>query len=62
MRRQALVQAQIQEALAELDDEDDETDLPIPDNLIARITERFKDDPALRWDVVLREIAEDDQP
>jgi hypothetical protein len=62
MRRQALVQAQIEEALAELDDEDDERELPIPDNLISRITKRLKDKPALRWDAVLREIAEGTAP
>jgi DNA gyrase/topoisomerase IV subunit B len=32
----------------------------IPANVVARITERLKEDPALRWDAVLREIAEHD--
>jgi hypothetical protein len=60
MRRQALVQERINEALAELDGEEEAEPPPIPDNLIGRIKERLSDDPALRWDAVLREIAEDD--
>ena len=60
MRRQALVQARIDEALAKLDDEGETEPPPIPDTLLDRINERLSDDPALRWDAVLREIAEDD--
>jgi hypothetical protein len=61
MRRQALVQERINEALAELDDDEEDAEpTPIPDNLIGRIKERLSDDPALRWDAVLREIAEGD--
>ena len=59
MRKQALVQERINEALDELEDDDTEP-VPIPDNLIGRIRERQSDDPALRWDAVLREIAEED--
>jgi hypothetical protein len=59
MRRQALVQARIDEVLAELEEEEAEP-LPVPDDLIAQIEERLSDDPALRWDAVLRDIAEDD--
>ena len=59
MRKQALVQERINEALDELEDDDTEP-VPIPDNLIGRIKERQSDDPALRWDAVLREIAEED--
>jgi hypothetical protein len=61
MRRQALVQGRIHEALAELDDEEEEVEPPpVPDNLIGRIKEWLSDDPALRWDAVLREIAQGD--
>jgi hypothetical protein len=59
MRRQALVQERINEALDELED-DDTKPLPVPDDLIGRIRERQSDDPALRWDAVLRDIAEED--
>jgi hypothetical protein len=59
MRKQALVQERINEALDELEDDDTEP-VPIPDNLIGRIKERQSDDPTLRWDAVLREIAEED--
>jgi hypothetical protein len=59
MRSQAVVQARIDEVLAELEEEEAEP-LPVPDDLIAQIEERLSDDPALRWDAVLRDIAEDD--
>jgi hypothetical protein len=59
MRKQALVQERINEALDELEDDDTEP-VPIADNLIGRIKERQSDDPTLRWDAVLREIAEED--
>jgi hypothetical protein len=60
MRRQAVVQERINETLAELDDDDQTEPSPAPDNLIDRIKRRLSEDPALRWDAVLREIAEGD--
>jgi hypothetical protein len=61
MRRQALVQERINEALAELDGDEEEAEpAPAPDHLTDRIKKRLSDDPALRWDAVLREIAEED--
>jgi hypothetical protein len=59
MRKQALVQERINEALDELEDDDTES-VSIPANLIGRIKEWLSDDPALRWDAVLQEIAKDD--
>ena len=59
MRRQALVQAQIDEALAKLDQQG-AAPAPIPDNLIGLVKDRLSENPALRWDAVIREIAEDD--
>jgi hypothetical protein len=59
MRKQALIQDQINEALDQAKDEDAEP-LPIPDNITDRITKRLTHDPASRWDAVLREIAEAD--
>ena len=57
MRKQALVQERINEALNELEEAEP---VPVPGDLIGRIKERQSDDPTLRWDAVLREIAEDD--
>ena len=59
MRKQALVQAQIDKALAKLE-ENAEPPPTVPDNLLDRIKERLSEEPALSWDEVLREIAEDD--
>lgn len=55
MRRQAAVQAKIDEVLAEIEEEDGTTSVP-PD-LSSRIEEAQRRDPALRWDGVLRQIA-----
>ena len=55
MRRQAAVQAKIDEVLAEMEEEDDTTSVP-PD-LSSRIEMAQRRDPALRWDGVLRQIA-----
>jgi len=59
MRKQALIQERINEVLDDVDDGKTEP-LPPPDDLITSITKRLKDNPALRWDAVLREIAESD--
>jgi hypothetical protein len=56
MRRQALVQDRINEALTKLHDDDDAP----PSDLAARIRRRLTKAPALRWDAVLRQIAEAD--
>jgi hypothetical protein len=60
MRRQAVVQKRIDELLADIADEEQTEPLLIPDNLMGQIEERLSDDPALRWDAVLRAIVEDD--
>jgi hypothetical protein len=57
MRKEALVQAQIYEALAKLEEKPPTS---VPDNLLDRIKERLSEEPALSWDSILREIAEDD--
>jgi hypothetical protein len=59
MRRQALVQERINEALVKGGEEAAEPPPP-PDDIIDRITKRLTYDPALCWDAALREIAEDD--
>jgi hypothetical protein len=56
MRRQALVQDRINEALAKLGD----SATPAPHNLAARIAKKLEKDPARRWDDALRQIAEAD--
>jgi hypothetical protein len=58
MRRQAMVQERIAEALVELGDEDEA--LYVPADLKTRIEARQRADRALRWDAVLSEIAEGD--
>ena len=58
MRRQAMVQERIAEALVELGDEDEA--LYVPADLKTRIEARQRADRALRWDAVLSEIAECD--
>ena len=57
MRRQALVQAQIDKLLTALEDE---AELPIPEDLVRQIAQRLEDEPVRRWDAVLREIVEND--
>ena len=57
MRRQALVQAQIDKLLTALEDE---AELPIPEDLVRHIAQRLEDEPVRRWDAVLREIVEND--
>ena len=59
MRRQAVVQARINEVLDKLDDEQAEPP-PIPDDLTKRLNELMGRDPAQRWDACLRKIAEED--
>jgi hypothetical protein len=54
MRKQALVQKRIDEFLKDLDGEKVEL---VPADLAARIKKRLSDEPALRWDAVLRKIA-----
>jgi hypothetical protein len=56
MRRQALVQDRINDMLAKLGAG---AAVP-PGDLAAQITRRLEKNPALRWDSVLREIAETD--
>ncbi len=58
MRRQAAVQAKIDEVL-EQSGEDEET-VTVPPDLGARISERQRDKRELRWDTVLQEIARSD--
>jgi hypothetical protein len=58
MRQQAFVQEQIDEALAKLDGAAGSA--AIPDDLLHQIESRLEDDPTLRWDAALREIAEAD--
>lgn len=57
MRRQAAVQAQIDEVLAEMEEEDEDDTASVPPDLSNRIEEAQRRDPALRWDGVLRQIA-----
>ena len=59
MRRQAAVQARINEVLDELDDEQAEPP-PIPDDLTKRLNKLMGRDRAQRWDACLRKIAEED--
>jgi hypothetical protein len=59
MRRQALVQARINEILDELGEEESE---PPPDDLVAQLEKRLDLDPSQHWDAALREIAEDAAP
>ncbi len=56
MRKQALVQERVNAALATFAGHTE----PPPASLAARIAKRLKADPALRWDAVVREIAEAD--
>jgi hypothetical protein len=56
MRRQALAQDQINQVMAKLH----AAAAAVPDKLAARITGRLEKNPALRWDAVLRAIAEAD--
>jgi hypothetical protein len=52
MRRQALVQDRIDEAVAELQD----AEVAVPDSLRARLVEEQKAAPERSWDAVLRDI------
>lgn len=54
MRRQAVVQAKIDEVLAEMEEEDDTA--AVPSDLSSRIEEAQRRDLALRWDGALRQI------
>ena len=51
MRRQAIVQERIDELLKDLEDDDDE--LEVPDDLRAKIEECHAKRPHLRWDAVV---------
>ena len=58
MRKQAALQAAIDEALVEIE-EDHENDekKPVPADLCSRIEEAQRRDPTVQWDVALRRIA-----
>jgi hypothetical protein len=58
MRRQALVQSKITEVLEELDDNEDEVE--VPDDLRPKIEEWFAKRPELRWDSIVRHLAGDE--
>ena len=55
MRRQAVVQERIDELLKDLEDDDDE--LEVPDDLRAKIEECHAKRPHLRWDAVVDYLA-----
>ena len=57
-RRQAVVQARIDEVLEELGDDDPEDEDPI--GLRAKVEQCLQEDPARSWDAVVKEIAEAD--
>ncbi len=57
MRRQALTQERINEAIAEMEEEEE---VDPPEGLRARVEQDLKAAPDRSWDSVLRQIAEDD--
>ena len=58
MRKQAAVQAAIDEAIAEIEQNDEGEDkAPVPTDLSSHIEEAQKREPTLQWDVALRSIA-----
>jgi hypothetical protein len=56
MHRQAVVQAAVDKAVADLDDDE----VPVPEGLEGRISEMLKSEPTIAWDAALRTIIVDE--